>query len=383
MGPLALKRGLPWARIHFRPGAAEALSLAGGRMARINRTERLLNLLSFLLKSRRPVTLEEIRETVAGYGASEGTDEAVERRFERDKAALREIGVPLEFVSEAYPGGPGYVIPRETCFLPRMEMSSEEAALLAAAGRFALTGAAGPVSDALRSALRKVQFDAPLPGGIRETAEERFLFHRQESRADLVEEENLRRLARAVLRRQAVRFQYYAISRDKTSPREVEPYGLGFAAGHWYLAGRDRGRGAIRVFRVDRIRGEVRRLHPQATRPEFEVPRGFRIQDYLEVPPWMFGKAEPQRVRLRFDAETAFMVRMRSARGDSWQEEPDGSAVLTRRAANLDALLNWILGFGRRVEVLEPSGFRRRVIQALEEMARLHQGPEQRGPRRG
>ena len=70
------------------------------------------------------------------------------------------------------------MIPREAYFLPRLQLTPSEAAILALAGRFLLAGAAGPVSDALRSALRKLQFDSPIPGEIRETAEEHFLFHR-------------------------------------------------------------------------------------------------------------------------------------------------------------------------------------------------------------
>ncbi len=59
--------------------------------------ERLLNLLAFLLDAGRPVTADEIRHTVAGYG-QEG-DEAFRRTFERDKDLLRHLGVPLRLAS--------------------------------------------------------------------------------------------------------------------------------------------------------------------------------------------------------------------------------------------------------------------------------------------
>ncbi len=352
-------------------------------MARIRKSERLLNLLALLLKSRRPVTLKEIRESVVGYRQSDGFPESMERRFERDKAALREIGVPLKFLTEDDPAGPGYVIAREAYFLPRIELSPSEAAILATASKFALAGAARPVSDALQSALRKLQFDMPMLGEIRETAEERFLFHRQGASADDLEEANLRRLAAAVLGRHGVRFRYYAIAQDQVALRSVEPYGIGFAAGHWYVAGWDRNREAIRVFRVDRIRSDIQRVHPDASRPEFVVPPDFRMQDHLAVPPWLFGKAERRTVRMHFDAETVFMVRMRAAPGDEWEERPDGSAVLRREATNLDALLNWVLGFGKRVEVLEPPEFRRQVAETLKGIIQIHEGHPSGERRRG
>lgn len=341
-------------------------------MAGIRKRERLLNLVSFLLKSRRPVGLEEIRTSVMGYEPAGRTPPTVERLFERDKATLRELGVPLKFLGENEPGGPGYVIPRNVYFLPNIQLSSSEAAILATASRFALTGAAGPVSDALKAALRKLQFDSPIPGRIRQTAEEHFLFHRREATADAGEQAKLRELTAAVLARRAVRFTYYAIGQDRVARRVMEPYGIGFADGHWYLVGRDRGRKAIRVFRVDRIRDAVKRVHPDAARAEFEVPRDFAVKDHIGVPPWLFGQTRRTAVCMKFDPEIAFMVRLRPVPGDKWQRHKDGSVTLTRYATNLDALLNWVLGFGRHVEVLDPPEFRSRVIGTLRAIASAH-----------
>lgn len=45
------------------------------------------------------LTAERIRHAVPGYEAADGskaTDEAIKRMFERDKAELRDLGIPLE-----------------------------------------------------------------------------------------------------------------------------------------------------------------------------------------------------------------------------------------------------------------------------------------------
>jgi proteasome accessory factor B len=349
-------------------------------MALITKSERLLNLVSFLLKSRQPVSFERIRESVVGYRDEREKRASLERRFERDKAALRELGVPLKFQGEGEPGGAGYVLPREAYFLPHVQLSPSEAAILALAGRFLLTGAAGPVSDALRSALRKLQFDSPIPGQVRETAEEHFLFHRPgasgrqaNARADVQGQANLRQLTTAVLNRRAVQFSYYAIGNDRLERRTVEPYGIGFSDGHWYLVANDRARQDIRVFRTDRIRGAVARVRLNSLQPEYELPPGFRVQDHVGVPPWLFGKATRTAVRIRFDADVAFMVGLRPAPEDRWEELADGSAILTRQATHLDSLLHWVLGFTHHAEVLDPPEFRSRVAAALRAMAEAHE----------
>src|SRR5690606_19205786 len=59
-----------------------------------NVVERVLNLLIFLLESPRPVTADDIRYTVLGYGQE--SDDAFHRMFERDKDLLRRMGVPIE-----------------------------------------------------------------------------------------------------------------------------------------------------------------------------------------------------------------------------------------------------------------------------------------------
>ena len=341
-------------------------------MVAISKSERLLNLVSFLLKSRQPVSFAKIRESVVGYRDERANRASLERRFERDKAALRELGVPLKFEAEDEAGQSGYVLPREAYFLPRVQLSPSEAAILALAGRFLLTGAAGPVSDALRSALRKLQFDSPIPGQIRETAEEHFLFHRLGAPADVQDQANLRQLTTAVLNRRAVQFSYYAIGNDRLERRTVEPYGIGFSNGHWYLVANDRARKDIRVFRADRIRGAVARVHLDSLQPEYELPPGFRVQDHVGMPPWLFGKATRTAVRIRFDADVAFMVRLRPTPGDRWEERPDGSAILTRQATHLDSLLHWVLGFAHHAEVLDPPEFRTRVAEALQAMAETH-----------
>ena len=79
------------------------------------RTERLVNLVICLLATRRYLTASQIAATVPGYEhdpEDPREHDAFQRKFERDKAELRELGVPLEtgtssvFESEPGPRGP-------------------------------------------------------------------------------------------------------------------------------------------------------------------------------------------------------------------------------------------------------------------------------------
>lgn len=101
------------------------------------KTQRWLDLLSFLLGRRVPVPVEEIMERVPAYAQRwvEGTetDRATARRtFERDKDDLRRLGVPLEPVPYSVGGGmeqfEGYRIADRDFYLPYLKLIGEKAA---------------------------------------------------------------------------------------------------------------------------------------------------------------------------------------------------------------------------------------------------------------
>ena len=98
------------------------------------KTERLLNLVICLLATRRYLSAEQIRQTVAGY--EELGDDAFKRKFERDKEDLRDLGIPLETGSDSvFDDEPGYRIRRDDYSLPDIAFEPAELAVLGVAAR--------------------------------------------------------------------------------------------------------------------------------------------------------------------------------------------------------------------------------------------------------
>src|ERR1700760_1919982 len=121
---------------------------AGGRRSRTGisfedmaarRAERLVNLVICLLSTRQFLTAERIRDAVPGYGPGDGrraTDEAFKRMFERDKAELRDLGIPLEpGRNSTFDSEDGYRIRRRDYELPPIEFDAAEAAAVGLAAR--------------------------------------------------------------------------------------------------------------------------------------------------------------------------------------------------------------------------------------------------------
>lgn len=94
------------------------------------KTERLMNLIFALLVSRQYLTKEQIRDSIADYRDS--TPQAFDRKFERDKEELRELGINVEMGQndKYFNDEPGYRIRRDEAELPDLELTREEAAVI-------------------------------------------------------------------------------------------------------------------------------------------------------------------------------------------------------------------------------------------------------------
>lgn len=351
--------------------------------AKIEKTERLLNLVAFLLSSRTAVPFSKIKGRVAGYD-DDATPEALEKRFDRDKAELRSLGVPIVYDPLDDKGDEGYRIPREQYFLPEIRLDVQEAAALAVVQRYAQSSPGDPLARPLQSALRKVLVDSPLTGAMSASVTEQHMLGVRTEKAPGDLSANLALITDAALRRRPLRFRYYAIGRDETSQREVEPYGVGWHEMHWYLVGRDKGRDDVRQFRVDRIRGRARVL----SSPGFETPEDFDVSEHVGRPAFLLrrdGKGE--RVRVELKPEVAFMARGALREGWTFRDLPGGGGLVEFESNDRAAVIRFVARHAERARVVSPDALRREAMATFRAVLAAHEGPPsepgKRKPARG
>ena len=307
------------------------------------RAERLVNLVLCLLSTRQHLTAERIRGIVPGY-AEAPSDEAFFRTFERDKAELRELGVPLEIGrNSVFDGVDGYRIARRDSELGDIDLEPDEAAAVALAVRLwdspELAGAARGALLKLRAAGVDVDPSAAAVVEPRVRTDDPAVWP----------------LWTAVTEGRAVTFDYRRGDSADVLRREVEPWGVVSWRGRWYLIGHDRDRRARRVFRLSRIRGEV------SSGPAGEVQRPEGV-DLLHV---VAGndphQAEPAPVRLWVAEGCARGLRRHAeSRGP---RELDGAAgeEIELALAQPESAASWIAGYGPDAVVLEPEALRKAV----------------------
>jgi len=307
-----------------------------------DRVERLTNLLAMLLETVEPLSLVEIAgELGQQYPHRHGARRAA---FERDKAALREIGVPIEqeiVAGGEYAGQTRYWIDRDRYELSDLRLDDDEMRALQVA-----MAATRPGSESAQDALWKLGAGLADSGSL--------------VVANLPELPSLPIVRQAIADRMSVAFGYRDVE------RAVDPWGLLLRDGFWYLIGFDHARGERRTFRIDRIAGSVERGGPATV----DRPDNFDPRDALPDDPKAIGADGAQR-EAHVAADVALAVRLEAELGADRvvARRDDGSVEFRVEFANFEAFRSWLLGHLAAIEVLGPPEVRSDVIEWLEAVA--------------
>ena len=306
------------------------------------KSERLVNLTIALLATKRYLTKSEIFRTVDGY---EGSPEAMERMFERDKDDLRSLGIAIELGSfdPLFEDEAGYRITPSSYKLDLGELDGTDIALLSIAAS-AWTGAA--LERESTSALIKLA-----SMGLDSDSEALSLLAPRINGTN----ENFTVITDAIIRRSEIEFEY--VSSDLTKQqRRIAPYSLRGQSGSWYLVGQDLEKNSLRTFRLDRIVSEVSASKKSNT---YVVPDEIPNQGAEEV-------REIARIRIR--KNRGHQLRSYATVLESDEEWDEVSLPIV----DANWLLRTILWHRDDVVLLEPSSLRKQIVQSLKELRVLH-----------
>ena len=312
----------------------------------VAKSERLLNLLIMLLVQRRPVPKQRIRSILY----ADSTPEAFEKMFERDKEELRSLGVPVEVgqIDPLFDDEPGYRISPDDFALPEIDLRPDEAAVIGLATRvWQHARLAAATSDAVRK-LSAAGID------VDTTA------------LDIVEprlsadEPSFDVFWEATQERSAVAFDYARPGEDTATRRRLEPWGVVRYSGRWYVVGHDIDRGAERVFRLSRVRGQARRTgRPGA----YDVPPG---TDVREVARRLAPAPSTEHAVLLVREGAGHALRRGAAAVETDVPGPDTRTRWDRVSLSRSlGLVDEVLGHGPDVVVEAPDALRRSVVERL------------------
>jgi proteasome accessory factor B len=322
----------------------------------MKKNERILSLLAFLLARHEPVSWSELADYFPeDYGA--GEEKSAARKFERDKAELQALGVPLSYVSDDFEQPDGYLVDKKSYFLPKIDFIPAERALLAMIAELAAGEASFPLAGRLALAANKLQ-NFGNPG---ETGAEGFYrpFRCCLPTCVPCDKTIFEEAVAASTSRQSLQIEYRPLLRDELTQRLIDPYGLIYRKGYWVIIGFCHLRGCVRRFRLDRILSCSKKGEAGA----FEPVDGFAISDYADEQRWNWKSDahESAHASVHASAHTSVLTLEIPADALWWVSrlfereiiEREGR-LLTVRVHNQDGLLRWAIEAGEGIRIVDP-----------------------------
>tara|TARA_Y100000768_G_scaffold116641_1_gene86166 strand:+ start:1512 stop:2450 length:939 start_codon:yes stop_codon:yes gene_type:complete len=294
--------------------------------------ERILKLLAELLNASTPLTAEELRNRIHMYPDNLV---AFRKQFSRDKAALKDMGVPLDVVSVGASGksAEAYFLDNKKYYLPDLGLSDPELSQLNYASNS--IHLLGELTE--EEALRKL-------GGY---SKQRANYGASASIGDL---EIFNRLFEALSRKKRTSFSY------ASKQRIIEPYLLQFKGEHWYLTGKEIETDSVKSFRTDRIMD----LSIGDTSDQYVLPDSLSGADFSS-----FSYGDDDEVTAKVLIDRSHVKWVKSNLDISVAINADGDGIAEFVVKNYESFINRVLLLLDHAEILEPDFLKQKLIERM------------------
>lgn len=309
----------------------------------MNRIDRISAIL-IQLQSRKVVKAQDISERFS----------ISLRTVYRDIRTLEEAGVPI--IGEA---GVGYSL-SEGYRLPPVMFTREEAASFITAEKFMEKLTDPYTESSYKAAMYKVK--AVLRSGEKdylEAIDENIDVLKSAVIPKPVAATSLHQILEAISEKVVMSMDYFANHSQEHSIRLVEPVGIFYQGGHWYLIAFCRLRNDYRTFRVDRIRklsltnNLFNKVHPS-------------LKDFLKK---ITKEKEVIRVVIRTAKEyLKHFGDQKYYNGFISQTINGGTVEMTFLSSSLEGFARWYLMFGDVATILEPPALKKRVSEIMKQI---------------
>jgi predicted DNA-binding transcriptional regulator YafY len=279
------------------------------------------------------------------------------RTIYRDLRALQDSGYPL--LSEVVEGAALWILDPSFKHTPPITFSLNELiALYSSRNLFKAHGL--PLNSDLESALKKITSALPAKNIAKlERMEGMFLPLAKGSRRPSIDKNLFEVIQLALLYQNPITLEYKPRRANQSFQSQVHPYSMVHHRGDLYLLCFVPKWNGMRYLAVEGIKKAER------SKERFEIREDFSASDFLNVPFGIFH-GEPVSVKILFDKELTDYIR-----GRTWHPTQkikatgDGEILLSMAASGKEEIKAWILGFGRKAEVISPKSLRDEIQKDL------------------
>lgn len=178
-------------------------------------------------------------------------------------------------------------------------------------------------------------------------------------------------VAEAWVKQQRLKIAYRSLTAREVGERVIEPYYIEPAAPEHdsYVIGYCHLRKEIRTFKMSRIDSAELTSEPYSIPPDFDADKFFSSS-------WrVIAGGETRTIKLKIvDPEI-----MRIMEETLWHPsqvlkmDKDGSMIMTLRVADTVDFHSWVLGWGEKIEVLEPRHVREQVMGTAQKIVKIYE----------
>ena len=316
--------------------------------------QRHMALFLALVHTQTGLTKHELYSRIHGYDPDPKRQSATDRKFERDKKALRHSGLAIQTVlphgevdnkETRYRIDPSVIAPLEA-----MSFDSEERFLIASALRY-WQGEA--IAGDSRAAEIKMRANPEFAG----------LTSTPVVATGRAVDPALHPLRDACDAQKVVRFTYQRPGSSQARERRVEAWAVVYFDGRWLFTGRDLWAEAPRTFLLRRILSDIVIENADADEPAFDRPEGAAERALDDL-------------RALWQSQTAVVSVVPGSDADMRLRRREGTEArgtrLTVHYSDLELLADELTGFANDVTVVEPDSLRDAVAQRLRRIADMH-----------
>ena len=313
---------------------------------RLKKTERMLKIWILLLNSPSGYTAKELAERC----------DVNERTIYRDLTTLgTDIAVPV------YDDQKHWKID-EKRFLPPIRFTLPEALNIFLTSRLMLNYSHryDPNVDATFTKLSSV-LPPPLAQQVRKTMDWMQKLPKDEKYLRI-----LATVAEAWVSQRQLKIMYQPLAAEKPMERVIEPYYIEPASfGHAsYVIGYCHLKKAIRTFKVERIESA------NLTDETYTIPSDFDANKYMASSWGIVVKDEIKTIKLKIVDPEIIRIMTETIWHPSQilKKQKDGSTIMTLMINGTYEFYSWVLGWGEKIEVLDPPEIREKIIETVEAM---------------
>ena len=324
--------------------------------SRIAPHQRQLSLLMRLLDAPQPLSSEDILTTVDGY-RGEPRGDALSKKFERDRQALKDAGIELEIVANPTAQDDRaqwrFRIADSDAGSRTLHLSALETLLVAQATN---VWEQSDVADEARRAFLKLARTGEVDDRVRDAVR----------RASIPVDSAFNDLHLAIVERRAVTFDYHRAGATEVTHRHVEPLQLVVVDGHWLCNAFDLDRGSERNFLLRRITSPITLEAPGTAT--------HRAQTNLPETLAKLAAESPVTIAVQPDSDAEVRLRRRAVR---MHPDHEGWPVVELHSWDHELLANELTSLGEQVRIIAPTSMTERVRARLDRILSLHEGAPQ------